>query len=135
MVTRILELFPQYHALVKKLREEADRAMDLQDQNLALAEQNIKLVDETREARAQAEHALKSVANVFAQLAGHIPPYREAYTIEKKPDRGTTGPIATSRMNPRDLVNKGIKDFKSQLYGSTIEFDEQAAEAMMADES
>jgi hypothetical protein len=114
----LLSLFQQYRELQRLLREEADRASKLQDQNDALLKQNGELHHALRVSESDKDHALKSVANVFAQLNGHLPPYREAYTIEKRPD-AATGPVPTNRMYARDGVRDGIRQFRESLgFGS-----------------
>ncbi len=93
------------------MREQADRVLKLQDQNDALLKQNADMHHWLRVAEADKDQAQKTVANVFAQLAGHLPPYREAYTIEKRPD-AATGPVPTNRMYARDSVRDGIAQFR-----------------------
>jgi hypothetical protein len=120
-VNWFLSLFPQYRELQRMLREEADRATELQDQNLLLTQQNHDLVEDVRSARSQQDMAHKTVANVFAQLAGHLPPFREAYTIERRPESGEPGPIPTNRIYARDAVAAGKQAFREQLSGLSKE--------------
>lgn len=105
-----LSLFPQYREIQQLLREEADRTVKFQDQNDALIKQNSMLLHRLQVAESDKDQAIKSVANVFAQLNGHIPPYGEAYKIEKQPN-AETGPVPTNRMHARDAVREGRSQF------------------------
>jgi hypothetical protein len=111
-----LSLFPQYRELRRMLQEAADSAMKFQDQNDALIKHNTDLLHSLRVADADRDQAVKAVANVFAQLAGHLPPYREAYSIERRPE-AETGPVPTNRVYARDVVREGSRQFQDDLRG------------------
>ena len=110
----LLSLFPQFAALQRQLQLESEQKQDALESLHRLTGQHEALIEDYRAAVNERDHAVKSVANVFAQLAGHIPPYREAYSIERRPD-ATQGPVSTGRMYARDAVREGRSQFRRDL--------------------
>lgn len=110
-----LSLFPQYRQLQSMVQEGGDLSTRLQDQNYALAEQNMRLVNEAQAARAAQIDALKMLANIRIQVSlGGLAPYPEAYSLPKIED-AELGPLPTNRVQGRDAVRQGIEDFRNQI--------------------
>jgi hypothetical protein len=110
-----LRLFPQYRALETAARQAAELATRLQDMNFNLSEQNIKLGAEAQESRAAHVRALQSIVNIRMQVEyGGMPMFPEAYALPKQ-EETDLGPVATDRIQGRDLVNAGMQEFHEQI--------------------
>lgn len=111
----LLNLFPQYRALVKAHALATESVSRLQEQNFALTEQSARLIEEAQESRRAQIEALQAIANIKIQLEfGGMPPYPGAYSLPKQVER-ETGPMPTNRVQGRDLVRAGMDEFQEQI--------------------
>ena len=99
----------------QRLEEELRRSLQLQDQMAKLQDQNLKLEEGIREAKAEQITSVKSVANVFAYMSGNLPPYAEAYQIPRRSEPVELGAVGAGRIFPRDIVQRSRREFHEQI--------------------